>query len=141
MRMRQHVILLICATGLIFAGVFYWQKSANEPAAVIACTDITQGCGNQQLQVKFDHKPQVMRPFTLSVNMPHVTELHASFAMQGMLMGLNRYRLLPQPDGGWQANVILPACIQGRSDWDMLIEARTAAGLVRYTLPFKAEPR
>lgn len=141
MKIRQRGILLICAIGLIFAGGFYWRKSAIESPVVIACTDITQGCGNQQLQVKFDHKPQIMQPFTLSVNMPHVTELHASFAMQGMPMGLNRYRLLPQPGGDWQANVMLPVCIQGRSDWDMLIEAKTATGLARYTLPFKAERR
>ncbi|HYG14046.1 MAG TPA: hypothetical protein VD885_07875, partial [Methylophilaceae bacterium] len=62
----------------------------------------------------------------------------ASFAMQGMEMGLNRYRLLRQPDGKWAAEVTLPVCVQGRSDWLMELEVIEPDGAHRYQLAFRA---
>jgi len=58
-----------------------------------------------------------------------------SLLLRGMEMGFNRYRLLPDGPGSWQAEVLLPACIQGRKDWLMTLEVDGR----RYELPFKSD--
>jgi hypothetical protein len=138
--MRQRSILLLCM--LVLLGVFGWYyfHAANVvQVQAIPCADITKGCGNQQLQIHFDRTPQVMKPFNLSVKAASASEVHASFAMQSMEMGLNRYRLLQKPDGLWQAEVTLPVCIQGRSDWLVELEVKTPQGMQRYQLPFSSQ--
>ncbi|MEO8418876.1 MAG: hypothetical protein ABI475_09145 [Methylophilaceae bacterium] len=120
-------------------GWYYFHVPSAGPARIVPCTDMVQGCGNQQLQIHFDQSPQVMRPFNLRAKVASATEVHASFAMQGMEMGLNRYRLLQKPDGLWQAEVTLPVCIQGRSDWLLELEVKTPVGMQRYRLPFSSQ--
>lgn len=77
-----------------------------------------------------------MQPFGLSVSVTEATAVYASFAMAGMEMGLNRYRLLQQADGLWAAQITLPVCARGRNDWTMLLEVLTPAGASNYTLTF-----
>ena len=138
--MRQRSILLLCLLAL--AGVLGWHyfhAASSVQIQIIPCADITKGCGNQQLQIRFDRTPQVMKPFNLSAKAASASEVHASFAMRGMEMGLNRYRLLQKPDGLWQAEVTLPVCIQGRSDWLVELEVKTPQGMKRYQLPFSSQ--
>lgn len=138
--MRRSSILRLCL--LVLPGVFGWyyfHAPKAVPARIIPCTDIVKGCGNQQLQIRFDRTPQVMQPFNLKAKVAAATEVHASFAMQGMEMGLNRYRLLQKPDGFWQAEVTLPVCIRGRSDWLVELEVKTADGMQRYQLSFSSQ--
>ena len=135
MNIRQCSVL-ICALGLLLAGIYWRQNLDVIPLAVIPCVNITRGCGNQQLQVNFDREPQVMQPFNVSVKVPQATEVYASFAMQGMEMGFNRYRLLLQQVDIWHGQITLPVCIQGRKDWNMLLEAKTTLGVQRYQLAF-----
>lgn len=55
-----------------------------------------------------------------------VKDITFAASMQGMDMGLNRYRLQETgADGQWRADVILPICVSGRTDWIGLLEVRT----------------
>lgn len=138
--MKRRAALFACLLGGV-AVLAWWGLRVRAPQAVVAvpCADIVAGCSvvDAGLQVAFDQRPQPLRPFLLSVRQPGARELHASFSMRGMEMGFNRYRLLPQAAGAWQAQVMLPACVQGRSDWELLLEIDG----VRYALPFSAGER
>lgn len=138
--MSVRSILLLCLLALAgVLGWYYFHAVSGVQIQTIPCADITKGCGNQQLQIHFDRTPQVMRPFNLSAKAASASEVHASFAMQGMEMGLNRYRLLQKLDGLWQAEVTLPVCIRGRSDWLVELEVQTPQGVQRYQLPFSSQ--
>ncbi len=104
-----------------------------EPKSV-ACADPVAGCRlPENLEVRFSRQPTMMQAFGLEVAAPADAEVHASFQMRGMEMGMNRYRLL-RKDGKWYASVMLPACVQGRSDWVLRLEV----GNKVYELPFAA---
>lgn len=137
--------------GLILLGLFaftlatgiVWQKNQIQESKTpekMACVDITQSCGNAQFSVKFKQAPQAMKPFHLELtsNSEPFLNIHASFAMKGMEMGFNRYRLIKSASNHWQAEVTLPACVQGRSDWEMLLEIESAQGAQKFLVPFSA---
>lgn len=132
----RKVGLLLIAVLLGAAAWVYWQHGGRPAARTIACADISQGCVADGTKLRFDHMPHVMQPFHLNAESDEATDIHASFAMQGMEMGLNRYRLL-QHGKVWTAEVILPVCVRGRSDWLMLLEVQTPNGLKRYQLAFR----
>jgi hypothetical protein len=104
----------------------------------IQCGDLTQGCGNAEVQIKTDRSPQVMKPFHLYVKAAGVKSLAVDFSMQGMPMGLNRYRLIQQADVVWYGEVILPACVQGRSDWLMEVDVTTTKAERLYHVAFQS---
>jgi hypothetical protein len=110
--------------------------SEKEDATTVPCPDIVTGCALPQsgLQVRFNQIPRPMQAFKVDVVLPEARSVYARFVMQGMEMGLNRYRLLPDGTGRWQAEVMLPACVQGRRDWLLILEADGA----RYQLPFSS---
>lgn len=122
---------------------FYFSKQELAPIKVLSCADITQSCGNAMFTVQFAEAPQVMKPLHLNLHMNQaevVKNMHVDFAMQRMGMGLNRYRLIQtNQSGDWQAEVTLPICVQGRSDWNMLLEIETDDKIQRFQLPFSAK--
>lgn len=150
----MHKLVRLSIVGLLCVLAFFVYKrvvSANKPTSAILalpCPDLTLGCGNASIQVKADHAPQVMRPFHLRVSNATANTLtnsiYVDFAMAGMSMGLNRYRLIQQADGSWQGEIILPVCVQGRSDWLMEVtvssvkQDSSAKQELRYHLTFQA---
>lgn len=131
---RKHgwwLLLVIAVTGLL------WPRLVrHDQAMAVDCPDIVAGCAlpPADAQVRFDQQPDALRRFNIIVTWPGAAEVHASFQMRGMEMGLNRYRLIPDDAGHWRAEVMLPACIQGRKDWLLLLEANGN----RYQLPFRS---
>lgn len=100
----------------------------------VACADPLAGCQlDDGLELRFSATPATMQKFDLYLTAPADANPSASFQMQGMEMGLNRYRLLRE-GGKWHAAVMLPACVRGRQDWIVRIE--TADGL--YEVPFQS---
>jgi hypothetical protein len=112
-----------------------WGCSRELPPPV-ACSDLAQGCrvANAQgaLEVRTDASPSALHPFMLTVNAPGARQVHAEFVMQGMQMGLNRYRLGRLASGEWRARVTLPVCISGRRDWLLILDVDDE----RYALAF-----
>jgi hypothetical protein len=121
---------------LVGAGLLFQRSHSNEVAALrLPCADIVAGCDwpEQHLAVKFDQTPQAMKPFQVLVSAKGAQQLYVSFAMKDMQMGMNRYRLLPVGPERWQAQVTLPVCVHGRSDWEMALEIDGRQWLLPFT--------
>ncbi|MFM1911728.1 MAG: hypothetical protein RJB18_1119 [Pseudomonadota bacterium] len=141
--MKQFFLPLVLLIALGFWAKFYFAKPGLAPISVLTCVDITQSCGNEVFTVQFDEAPQVMNPLHLNLHLNRaeaVKSIHVDFAMQDMEMGLNRYRLIQSNQSGdWQAEVTLPICVQGRSDWNMLLEIEAGKKIQRFKLPFSVK--
>lgn len=124
------VLALLAGAAWLWNG---WPRS-QPSTTTVPCADIVAGCTlpEARLQVRLDRVPVPMQPFHLEVALPEAKAVSARFGMQGMEMGLNRYRLLPDGAGRWSAQVLLPACVVGRRNWELLLEA----GDRRYALVF-----
>lgn len=133
------IFLVVLAVG----AKFYRAKMHVLPISILPCVNITQGCGNDMLTIRFAEAPQVMKPLNVNLHLNRPSNVRAvsiDFAMQNMEMGLNRYRLISdQKSDHWQAEVTLPVCVQGRSDWSMLIELETEDDVQRFQMPFSAK--
>ncbi|PKO93999.1 MAG: hypothetical protein CVU15_01345 [Betaproteobacteria bacterium HGW-Betaproteobacteria-1] len=114
---------------------------AEKSLISIECPEISRGCTVEGLTVMTSQQPQILKPFELRVEsdeagLADITEVYASFAMEGMDMGLNRYRLIRKSEGLWVAEVTLPLCVRGRADWLMQLETKTRFGSKQYLLGF-----
>ncbi|OIQ80249.1 hypothetical protein GALL_380030 [mine drainage metagenome] len=125
--------LLLGGGALLYLGV---ARTLQVPSMQVPCVNPVAGCLllEQGLRIRFDRRPQPMRPFRLRVEVASARALHASFAMRDMQMGLNRYRLLADGDGAWTGEIILPVCVHGRSDWIMTLDVDGRL----YQLPFSS---
>ena len=81
---------------------------------------LEQGCrvvvGDESVTVRSDRAPTPARPFMLQVEATGAKEVRAQFEMRGMSMTTPSYRL-QRLGTHFNANVILPVCVSGRSDW------------------------
>lgn len=109
--MRAGWVLMVLLAGC--------GKEMPPPAA---CADLMAACHAGDWEVRVDQKPSGLHPFLLTVRAPNAAQVQAEFAMQGMEMGLNRYRLEHQANGEWQGRVTLPVCVSGRRDWLLVLE-------------------
>jgi hypothetical protein len=83
-----------------------------------------------------------MKPIRLQLETANAKQVYASFVMEKMEMGLNRYHLLKQGDSDlWLAEVTLPVCAQGRSDWVVQVEIKTQFKTMYYQIPFKIDAK
>jgi hypothetical protein len=112
-----------------------WPRLAPQEEVVsLPCPDIVAGCTLPlaEASIRFDRQPDALKPFRIAVSWPEAREVHASFQMRGMEMGFNRYKLVEAEPGKWLGEVMLPACIQGRKDWLVIVSADGKT----YALPF-----
>ncbi len=78
-----------------------------------------------------------LKPFNVTLSSDAaLNAVTVSLEMQGMDMGQNHYRLLRAADGSWQAEITLPVCASGRSDWLADFELQTAKARYRFGVPF-----
>lgn len=105
--------------------------------------DLQQGCraANERLAVTltFGTAPRALQPFPLSLRVDDGQSLDSvtvQFAMQGMDMGPNRYRLSGDSMSSWNASITLPICTSGRSDWVADFELTAGAERFRLQVPF-----
>lgn len=85
-----------------------------------------------------------MRGFPVQVNVAgeergEPDAVSVEFLMQGMDMGVNRFRLEPQGPGAWGAQVTLPICTTGRSDWLVVVDADLGERRYRARFPARLE--
>ena len=123
------------------------RKTADElpliPLAVEQPCDIQQGCraGDTDLSLvlMFGQELQPLKPFPVKVHVQSeipVTSVTVAFSMANMDMGQNRYRLISDGASAWFANVTLPVCSAGRSDWIADIELLAKGRRYKVQLPF-----
>jgi hypothetical protein len=141
--MKKFIWMIVASLLLIAIGgaAYFYLGTAHSDQPVAAkaliCRDMATGCSLDALSIKADRTPEMMRPFKLEVNLPEAKAVYASFSMRDMDIGFNRYRLVQQPSGGWQAEVTLPICTQSRSDWIMSLEIEGKGSDTRYQVAFE----
>ena len=108
--------------------------------------DLQQGCragdGSFSVELRFAAPPRAMKAFPVQLRVAAaeaVETVMISFSMQGMDMGLNRYRMVRAANNTWTADVTLPICVSGRSDWIAGVELLTARRRFQWDAPFVLE--
>lgn len=101
---------------LVILSVAACERSVDQ---VTACR-LERGCSvnldGQIISVRSDVAPQAARAFALQVEAAQAEEISAQFEMRGMSMATPNY-VLRRRGSRFEANVILPMCVSGRSDW------------------------
>lgn len=109
-------------------------------AAIESC-QIVNGPINVSLTLGPDVKPLVAFPVQLQIDggevIPH--SVIADFQMQGMDMGMNRYRLQSLTQGKWNGKATLPVCTTSRMDWLAVIEFSLDGQPYSAIFPFHTE--
>lgn len=136
--LKKHywLFLFFLLAGLLSRWHFY-RNIDQRLVENVPCKDVVQGCSNSKLDVHFSQPPAILKPFVVTVK-AEANTIEAIFEMQGMEMGLNRYRFKKINENLWQAEVILPVCVQGRSDWLMRLELGRATAKLNYQIQFSA---
>jgi hypothetical protein len=113
-----------------FAGGLLQQKDNSDYQEMLIppCDPVVNSCrsgfADSELTIHFTAPVAVMSPFKVSIASPAaLSNLQLMFRMKNMDMGIQQYRLERNKDGLWQADVVLPVCSLGRSDWTLTLLA------------------
>jgi hypothetical protein len=122
------------------------SQQAERPVTsltVASVCDIQRGCevadAALSILVRFATPPRALKPFSIELRAAgkeRIETVMLTFLMKGMDMGLNRYRMLGDARSGWRAEVILPICVSGRSDWLAEFELVTSSRRILLRVPF-----
>ncbi len=121
---RLAPLFILLAVALVV--YMHPERSRNTAPQVLHCTHLTGGCtialDGRQVTVGVTGELKVLQPFELWVRAQGVRRVQASFTMEGMDMGFNRYTLRADKDGVFRGRVTLPVCVSGRRDWVMTLD-------------------
>jgi len=144
----QVRLLVLPAVVLLFSACDSSPPS-DRPLSVLSALpgcDLQQGCragdGSFSVELRFAAPPRAMKAFPVQLRVAAaeaVETVMISFSMQGMDMGLNRYRMVRAANNTWTADVTLPICVSGRSDWIAGVELLTARRRFQWDVPFVLE--
>ena len=116
------------------------------PLTLVQPCDAQQGCraadDSLVVTVSFGTEPRALQPFPVRLQLESESQADAvtvAFSMRGMDMGLNRYRLIADASGVWAADITLPVCTSGRSDWLADFELVVADRRFQLQVPFMLE--
>ena len=138
---HKWVLALLMIISALMLTLWHLNRVTDDKSVIsLACLDPLSDCGNAQTQIRFSQIPSPMREFQVQITDQDAQSITLSFAMQDMPMGLNRYRMT-NSGNHWLAKVILPVCVQGRSDWRMLIERQVDHTVTHAQIKFKAQGR
>ncbi|TCK17329.1 hypothetical protein DFR30_0557 [Thiogranum longum] len=122
------------------------EKSAEAPPVQTlrlgSGCDVREGCAGRDdtglsVTVRMAPHRSALKPFNVSLSSNTTLEsVTVSLEMQGMEMGQNRYRLLKTDAGSWQADITLPICTSGRSDWIAVFDVQAEGRHSRLSVPF-----
>ncbi len=122
------------------------EKSAEAPPVQTlrpdSGCDVLEGCTGRDetglsVTVRMAPHRSALKPFNVSLSGNTALEsVTVSLEMQGMAMGQNRYRLLETDAGSWQADITLPICTSGRSDWIAMFDVQASGRHYRLNVPF-----
>lgn len=127
--------LLIILLALVFLPLTACNSSHNSLEKKVVDLGSAEGCDSSvqscllaregiKLQLELEKNLRTLQPFHLQLHIEGieqpVEEVTVEFFMEGMEMGLNRYRLL-YVENVWQGEITLPVCVAGRSDWRALV--------------------
>ncbi len=135
---------LLLRIGVALGGPDSPPQTINLPAAV-NCDPVATVCsaGNDDitLSLRLSGEVHPLKPFTVELDLrgrvaATVNKVTVGFAMVGMDMGENAFKLVRGLDGAWRGQAMLPICSHGRRDWQVTVEA---AGEALYTAAFNLQ--
>lgn len=128
--MNNKILIIFLLVLLVVSYMLgQWLRSGNQPEGVYQhmqyrpCDPGVDVCKafiyDHELTFRFMQPASPMTPFTVVLRSKSFEpeSISVEFTMPGMDMGENRYRLQAVEPGLWQAQVVLPVCSMGRSDW------------------------
>lgn len=138
--------LVICFASLL--GACEQRSDDLSPATALSLAqpcNVRSGCVAEvedfALALSMGPEVRPLKPFAVDVERqrgPSIDSMTVAFDMKAMDMGSNRYRLIETGDG-WHANVTLPVCMSGRSDWIADFEILAEGQRYRLQVPFVLE--
>ncbi|HHH43675.1 MAG TPA: hypothetical protein ENK49_06015 [Gammaproteobacteria bacterium] len=142
--MRIRVPALICLAGLLSScDPAPAPEVSAQPLRLSTPCNVRQGCRavgeTISARVVFGRQVRGLQPFPVQVMVDSadpIESVSVAFAMQGMDMGQNRYRLNGDTMSAWTASVTLPICSSGRSDWVADFDLLAAGRHYRFQVPF-----
>jgi hypothetical protein len=139
MAIMKRLSIYMLLTALLAGALIACDTTKPKGIITASCEHLEMGCNIDDIHVQTDRAPTIMRHFKLNVQAPGADEVYASFAMEGMEMGLNRYRLLAGDADDWYADVTLPVCARARLDWLLKLDVRAKGTVSQYQLTFTSE--
>ena len=142
--MSQRVGVILIFT-LVLLGCTSEDSGVVELGTSVGCDAAKRTCkvAEEGLVVTLSLGPdvQALKPFPLLLEIEGkevVTgSVIADFQMQGMDMGINRYKLQHVAEK-WEASITLPVCTASRMDWNAQIEFTADGVRYRAHFPFQA---
>lgn len=141
-------VLPVVVLGLLVSSC---DRASESPLPVSRLTpeqpcDVRQGCraadDSVAVTVTFGAQPRALQPFPLHIQVDgpqRVDSVTVAFSMPDMDMGANRYRLIAEASAGWHADITLPICMSGRTDWLADFELVVADRRLQMQVPFVLE--
>jgi len=143
MKVMLSLISIMALAMLMASCENHDESMPATPLQMSSSCDVRTGClavaADLSLHLSMGPDMRVLAPFPLSVEVQgeqSVDAIAASFTMQGMDMGMNRYQLVNDGAERWFANVTLPVCASGRSDWLVSLEVVTKGRRFTLEIPF-----
>lgn len=134
--MSRYLFLLL----LLVLGACSKQAPPPTEPVIQTCADLAQGCSlnapGGAVKLQTDQPPSAMHKFRMTVTTPGAKQIRANLDMLDMDMGPNQYRLLPEGDH-FYADMLLPMCVSGRSDWLLTLIIDGKPVKVQFTLAGK----
>ena len=144
------LVIITVALMLIYA---LNKKNAGDVRTVIYVP--LEKCKSQQpiceaelnelnVKISFEKDIYYLQPFMISVLTENkasieIESIHVDFKMEGMDLGLNRFRLSKVSYNNkkqkWTGKAILPICVTGRADWFSVIEVVTKQNKYLLSVP------
>ena len=154
---RSFMILLIVGLSAYFLYLVSANKTLRiEPAkyteiAMVVnpdCDPVKQTCyamtDGLRLSLQLVGEVKPLKRFQLHVKTTESSTIvldgiDLQFSMQGMYMGEQHYALHKKNQTDWQANLVLPVCTSGRSDWIVELLARSGGRIYQARFPFQLQ--
>ncbi len=138
---RSYGLLILLCLALVACSEGDSESQPSQVLALDSDCDVRSECIGRgdglSVSVRMAPYRSALKPFNVTVSSGVGLEaVTVSLEMQGMDMGQNRYRLLRDGESTWQAEITLPICTSGRSDWVAVFELSTSDERYQLSVPF-----
>lgn len=154
-RVKVRLWIVAAAVLLVAVVISAWRlrsgldvPSVPLVASATDCDSARTACGAQgeglEIELRLGPPVQPLEPFDIALRiadgaLADSAVVEVRFVMQGMDMGINRYRLARAADGIWRGRAVLPVCTSRRTDWLAELDIRDGARRWTVALPFTSE--
>ena len=154
----QSILLALVVMFMVIAVKYFLSLPNNKIKDVVRltsdkeCNLLQSEClykiNNKKLELKLLGDVHTMKPFKVSAQVNNlgskVEKISVIFSMKSMMMGFNKFKLIKTQDSNtrteadlWLASILLPVCVNKRTDWEMLIRIETVTKIFEAIIPIE----